>query len=163
VLVDGTTTALQAHEAAVAAEHALLHALPRLKSALVHADPQVAPASTRTQCWPPTAEKQTGPARSFSPAIARTAEPGDPQRGSDFNRPVDKGSAFSRRRQEPPAFLAPARLDGHGSRRCARSPPFPVWLAVLWRLSQANRGQRGSQGSPATGSWWPLGARAARC
>ena len=43
VLVDGNTTAVQAHEVAVAAEHALLHALPRLKSALVHADPQAAP------------------------------------------------------------------------------------------------------------------------
>jgi cation diffusion facilitator family transporter len=34
-------TAVQAHEITVAAEHALLHAIPRLAAALVHADPQV--------------------------------------------------------------------------------------------------------------------------
>lgn len=31
---------VQAHQAAVSAEHNLLHALPRLAAALVHADPQ---------------------------------------------------------------------------------------------------------------------------
>ena len=31
---------VQAHQVAVAAEHNLLHALPRLSAALVHADPQ---------------------------------------------------------------------------------------------------------------------------
>jgi cation diffusion facilitator family transporter len=43
VIVDGNATAIQAHQAAVAAEHDLLHALPRLKAALVHADPQPGP------------------------------------------------------------------------------------------------------------------------
>jgi divalent metal cation (Fe/Co/Zn/Cd) transporter len=43
VVVDGNATAVQAHEVAVAAEHNLLHALPRLQAALVHADPQAAP------------------------------------------------------------------------------------------------------------------------
>src|SRR5436305_917903 len=33
-------TAVQSHQTTVAAEHALLHALPRLSAALVHADPQ---------------------------------------------------------------------------------------------------------------------------
>jgi cation diffusion facilitator family transporter len=43
VVVDGNATAVQAHEVAVAAEHNLLHALPRLQGALVHADPLPAP------------------------------------------------------------------------------------------------------------------------
>ena len=40
VIVDGAASAVQAHQVAVSAEHALLHALPRLTAAIVHADPQ---------------------------------------------------------------------------------------------------------------------------
>ncbi|HET7244765.1 MAG TPA: cation diffusion facilitator family transporter [Streptosporangiaceae bacterium] len=40
VIVDGGASAVQAHRVAVDAEHGLLHALPRLAAALVHADPQ---------------------------------------------------------------------------------------------------------------------------
>jgi cation diffusion facilitator family transporter len=40
VIVDAGASAIQAHRAAVDAEHNLLHALPRLTAALVHADPQ---------------------------------------------------------------------------------------------------------------------------
>jgi cation diffusion facilitator family transporter len=40
VIVDAGASAIQAHQAAVNAEHNLLHALPRLSAALVHADPQ---------------------------------------------------------------------------------------------------------------------------
>jgi cation diffusion facilitator family transporter len=40
IIVSGDATAIEAHEVAVAAEHDLLHALPRLSAALVHADPQ---------------------------------------------------------------------------------------------------------------------------
>ena len=40
VIVDGAASAVQAHQVAVSAEHALLHALPRLTAATVHADPQ---------------------------------------------------------------------------------------------------------------------------
>lgn len=40
IAVGGAATAVEAHEVAVNAEHALLHALPRLSAALVHADPQ---------------------------------------------------------------------------------------------------------------------------
>ena len=40
VIVDPEACAIAAHEVAVAAEHQLLHALPRLRAALVHADPQ---------------------------------------------------------------------------------------------------------------------------
>jgi divalent metal cation (Fe/Co/Zn/Cd) transporter len=40
VTVDAGATAVQAHQVAVDAEHNLLHALPRLTAALVHADPQ---------------------------------------------------------------------------------------------------------------------------
>jgi cation diffusion facilitator family transporter len=40
VLVDGGASAVQAHRAAVDAEHGLLHTFPRLAAALVHADPQ---------------------------------------------------------------------------------------------------------------------------
>jgi cation diffusion facilitator family transporter len=40
VIVDAGASAVQAHQVAVKAEHSLLHALPRLAAALVHADPQ---------------------------------------------------------------------------------------------------------------------------
>jgi cation diffusion facilitator family transporter len=40
IIVDPGLTIIQAHQVAVSAEHALRHALPRLSSALVHADPQ---------------------------------------------------------------------------------------------------------------------------
>jgi cation diffusion facilitator family transporter len=40
VIVPADASAVQAHRAAVDAEHNLLHALPRLAAALVHADPQ---------------------------------------------------------------------------------------------------------------------------
>ncbi|MET8246837.1 cation diffusion facilitator family transporter [Streptomyces sp. NPDC005202] len=43
VVVDGDATVRQAHAVAVEAEHALLHAVPRLTAALVHADPAPAP------------------------------------------------------------------------------------------------------------------------
>ncbi|MGM9441636.1 cation diffusion facilitator family transporter [Streptomyces murinus] len=43
VVVDGEATLRQAHAIAVEAEHALLHALPKLSAALVHADPAPAP------------------------------------------------------------------------------------------------------------------------
>jgi len=40
IIVGGDITAVQAHEVTVNAEHNLLHALPRLSAALVHADPE---------------------------------------------------------------------------------------------------------------------------
>lgn len=43
VVVDGDATVREAHAVAVAAEHALLHAVPRLTAALVHADPAPRP------------------------------------------------------------------------------------------------------------------------
>lgn len=43
VVVDGDATVRQAHTITVAAEHALLHAVPRLTAALVHADPAPVP------------------------------------------------------------------------------------------------------------------------
>ncbi|MFE7814662.1 cation diffusion facilitator family transporter [Streptomyces sp. NPDC057433] len=43
VVVDGGATVREAHRVAVDAEHALLHAVPRLTAALVHADPEPAP------------------------------------------------------------------------------------------------------------------------
>lgn len=46
VVVDGDVTVRQAHRVAVDAEHALLHAVPRLTAALVHADPEPAPGET---------------------------------------------------------------------------------------------------------------------
>jgi cation diffusion facilitator family transporter len=39
ILVDPGSTAVAAHEVAVGAEHALMHAIPRLIAAVVHADP----------------------------------------------------------------------------------------------------------------------------
>jgi cation diffusion facilitator family transporter len=64
VVIDPAITAVQAHQITVAAEHNLLHAIPRLSAALVHADPQPhggtdfhqALASHRTDpVWRPTA------------------------------------------------------------------------------------------------------------
>ncbi|TXS54899.1 cation transporter [Streptomyces sp. me109] len=43
VVVDGELSVRAAHTVAVACEHALLHAVPKLDAALVHADPAVAP------------------------------------------------------------------------------------------------------------------------
>jgi hypothetical protein len=40
VVVDAGASAVAAHQVAVAAEHQLMHALPHLAAALVHADPQ---------------------------------------------------------------------------------------------------------------------------
>jgi cation diffusion facilitator family transporter len=40
VTVDADASAVEAHQVAVSAEHNLLHALPRLTAAMVHADPQ---------------------------------------------------------------------------------------------------------------------------
>jgi cation diffusion facilitator family transporter len=40
IVIDPAATAVQSHQTTAAAEHALLHALPRLSAALVHADPQ---------------------------------------------------------------------------------------------------------------------------
>jgi cation diffusion facilitator family transporter len=45
VVVDAAASAVGAHQVAVAAEHSLLHALPRLTAALVHADPQPQPGA----------------------------------------------------------------------------------------------------------------------
>jgi cation diffusion facilitator family transporter len=46
VVVDGDVTVREAHRVAVEAEHALLHAVPRLTAALVHADPEPAPGES---------------------------------------------------------------------------------------------------------------------
>ncbi|MGC9440459.1 cation diffusion facilitator family transporter [Streptomyces sp. WG5] len=46
LVVDGEVTVRQAHRIAVEAEHALLHAVPRLTAALVHADPEPVPGET---------------------------------------------------------------------------------------------------------------------
>jgi divalent metal cation (Fe/Co/Zn/Cd) transporter len=45
IIVDPGLSIIQAHQVAVSAEHALRHALPRLSSALVHADPQPRPGT----------------------------------------------------------------------------------------------------------------------
>jgi cation diffusion facilitator family transporter len=45
VIVDAGASAVAAHQVAVNAEHHLLHALPRLAAALVHADPQAQPGT----------------------------------------------------------------------------------------------------------------------
>lgn len=45
-MVDGEVTVRRAHRIAVEAEHALLHAVPRLTAALVHADPAPTPGET---------------------------------------------------------------------------------------------------------------------
>jgi cation diffusion facilitator family transporter len=45
IVVDGGSSAVAAHQVAVAAEHELLHALPRLSAAHVHADPVTEPGA----------------------------------------------------------------------------------------------------------------------
>ncbi|MDX3226846.1 cation diffusion facilitator family transporter [Streptomyces sp. ME19-01-6] len=45
VVVGGDLTVRQAHQVAVEAEHALLHAVPRLTAALIHADPTPLPGT----------------------------------------------------------------------------------------------------------------------
>ncbi|NUK15752.1 cation transporter [Streptomyces lunaelactis] len=45
VVVDGSLTVHEAHQVAVDAEHALLHAVPKLTAALVHADPAPVPGA----------------------------------------------------------------------------------------------------------------------
>ncbi|MEU4496414.1 cation diffusion facilitator family transporter [Streptomyces sp. NPDC023998] len=45
VVVDGELTVHEAHQVAVDAEHALLHAVPKLTAALVHADPAPVPGA----------------------------------------------------------------------------------------------------------------------
>ncbi|OAH13713.1 putative cation efflux system proteinc [Streptomyces jeddahensis] len=46
VVVDGDLSVRRAHHVAVEAEHALLHAVPKLTAALVHADPAPVPGET---------------------------------------------------------------------------------------------------------------------
>ncbi len=45
IIVDPAASAVQAHQLTVAAEHELLHTLPRLSAALVHADPAALPGT----------------------------------------------------------------------------------------------------------------------
>jgi cation diffusion facilitator family transporter len=45
ILVAADDSVVEAHQVAVTAEHRLLHALPRLSAALVHADPQPSPGA----------------------------------------------------------------------------------------------------------------------
>nr|WP_240929683.1 cation diffusion facilitator family transporter [Streptomyces coryli] len=45
IVVDGELTVREAHTVAVEAEHALLHAVPKLSAALVHADPEPLPGA----------------------------------------------------------------------------------------------------------------------
>ena len=57
MIVDAGASAVQAHRVAVDAEHNLLHALPRLAAALVHADPQGRRAMIIMRFWLPISEK----------------------------------------------------------------------------------------------------------
>ncbi|GGJ85456.1 cation efflux system protein [Streptomyces camponoticapitis] len=66
VVVDGDLTVRQAHDVSVAAEHALLHAVPRLTAALVHADP----AATADEADPHAALTHHAPSRGHRPAPA---------------------------------------------------------------------------------------------
>jgi cation diffusion facilitator family transporter len=45
VIVDPDISVIEAHQVTVGAEHALLHALPQLSGALVHADPEPRPGT----------------------------------------------------------------------------------------------------------------------
>jgi cation diffusion facilitator family transporter len=52
IVVDNSASAVAAHQIAVAAEHELLHALPKLSAALVHADPDPASADHHAMLAP---------------------------------------------------------------------------------------------------------------
>jgi cation diffusion facilitator family transporter len=60
ITVSGGATAVEAHEVAVRAEHGLLHALPRLSAALVHADPQPVGGSDPHAVLAPHRQARTG-------------------------------------------------------------------------------------------------------
>lgn len=60
VVVDGEATVREAHRIAVDAEHALLHAVPRLTAAMIHADPEPVPGAGDPHL--PLAHHAAGPA-----------------------------------------------------------------------------------------------------
>jgi cation diffusion facilitator family transporter len=53
ITVDGTVTLAEAHRICVNAEHELLHAIPRLVAATVHADPHTAAGAAHHSRWAP--------------------------------------------------------------------------------------------------------------
>ncbi len=61
VIVAPDITAIQAHQVTVAAEHGLLHAIPRLSAALVHADPLPHDGADLHRPSPPTGSQPTRP------------------------------------------------------------------------------------------------------
>ncbi|MFD3484156.1 cation diffusion facilitator family transporter [Streptomyces sp. NPDC058665] len=66
VVVDGDLTVHQAHDVSVAAEHALLHAVPKLTAALVHSDP----AATAGEADPHAALTHHAPGHGRGHALA---------------------------------------------------------------------------------------------
>jgi cation diffusion facilitator family transporter len=85
VVVDPDITALQAHQVTVSAEHDLLHAIPRLAAALVHADPELHGADPHHVL----ADHRPAPA------------PAPPPASSSARRPVVTGSGQSSRTSCP--------------------------------------------------------------
>ena len=81
VLVDGGASAIQAHQVAVDAEHALLHAMPALIAAVVHADP-VRPGGPDLHA-DLASHRRAGPARVADPR----------GRGTDW-RPPDRPGCY---------------------------------------------------------------------
>jgi cation diffusion facilitator family transporter len=70
VIVDPAATVVAAHQVTVSAEHALLHAIPQLSGALVHADPQPREGSDDHAVLAPHRPAQAGsPPASPAPAV----------------------------------------------------------------------------------------------
>ncbi len=84
VMVDAGATAVQAHQVAVSAEHALLHALPRLTAALVHADPHPRDGADHHAVL--TSHRASGPGAAWGSPDARTGLPSRPAGGGHRDR-----------------------------------------------------------------------------
>ncbi len=66
IVVDPRLTVAEAHTIAVHAEHALMHAVPRLVAALIHTDPHPPPGPTPTSCSRTTADSSSARIRQQS-------------------------------------------------------------------------------------------------
>ncbi len=120
VITDPDITAIQAHQIAVSAEHNLLHAIPRLAAALVHADPSPTMAPATTTSSPPTIKHSLQPL----PTRAATCRRANPQTCA-ASRPAHSHPGARREPREPsaradrwPAARLCGRTGGNALRPC---------------------------------------------
>jgi hypothetical protein len=101
VIVDPAATVVEAHQVTVGAEHALLHAIPQLSGALVHADPQ-----PRAGADDHAVLASHRPARVGSPGSAGVALPSVPGRSQRSG--IDGPPIFPKPTAPPPGRLPDA-------------------------------------------------------